>query len=188
MLKFKEIKRNIMNHQEKNISPLQESKKTGEPNGLSFKNFKNQPQYSPLAKNQINMQNNYFSKFDTDKKTNVSPFLQNNFISDTKENCSKNVYYNKGTTFGDLSGKKLEFGPPKRKTIHAEPSEYYDNSYENSAAKHNSNLSFANLLMSKKPSNNSKGKIYLQSERKNDRQSSISKLKDKLFGMKKLIS
>ena len=58
----------------------------------------------------------------------------------------------------------------------------YTDNQENTPRK--SNISFASLLNSKKNSNQK----CFETERKNDRESSISKLKDKLFGMKRVIS
>lgn len=62
------------------------------------------------------------------------------------------------------------------------PNIYTDQTQYNTPTK--SNLSFASLLQSKKASNSK----YQCSDRKDDRESSISKLKDKLFSMKKVIS
>lgn len=149
MLKFKEMKKNIMQPREKHVSPMLDSKKCGElTTQLSFKSIKQHHECSPLARNQ--QAGVHQGKYDTEVKKTVSAFTEFEFKSDSKENNAKHLYYNRGATFGELSAKKLDFGAPKRKINHIETVECYDKSYENSASK-TSNLSFATLLQSKKP-------------------------------------
>lgn len=81
--------------------------------------------------------------------------------SDSKENHPKNIYYNRENQIEDKFNNKLEFTHKKRKVgHHNHPTEIYDKGYENSASKKN-NISFANLLSSKRVETNSKNKSFL---------------------------
>jgi len=102
MLKFKEIKKSIMQPRDKNTSPLIDSKKGSEPtNQLSFKIIKHPDQYqecSPISKTQQNT--NYYPRYDTETKRMPNPFMAVDIKTDTKENNPKHMLHNQGPTFG----------------------------------------------------------------------------------------
>lgn len=105
MLKFKSIKNSIINHKPK-TNNLEQSIRHQEYSPLSFKTITQQTEYSPLRK--CSQPVNTCLKFETDKKQHVSPFREENYKSDAKENVYKNAYYNKQTNnFSDLSFKKI---------------------------------------------------------------------------------
>lgn len=119
MLKFKEIKRTIVQARDKNPSPLRESRRHPDPNGHAEMR-KIYQVCSPIAKTPAE------NRFDTEGKKNGAQFMDGFFKSDTKENYQKQAYCVKGATFGELSGKKLEFGvAKKRKASKFEANEYY---------------------------------------------------------------
>ena len=107
-----------------------------------------------------------------------------------KENISRNIYTgrNEHITFSQMAQKPLQFSKKQHKKHPNKPQQniYTDNAQISTPQK--ANISFGTILQnSKKLSTNGKSNNY-GTERRDERESSISKLKDKLFGMKKVIS
>jgi hypothetical protein len=177
MLKFKEIRNSIVNRKGKAAIAKNE--------GTERSPISGQGQFwgerrSPIRVNgcQEQRQGEQFM-YETNRKGSM-PVYHNPFQSDTKENAPKNHY--QPITFSNLSDNKLQFTHHPRRPVNTAPtSNIYTDAAPSTPKK--SNLSFASLLQSKKS-----GHKGICTERQDERESSISKLKEKLFGLKRVIS